>query len=705
VCTSNAIKDDPSVLTLVTSAADDDNLSAIDEVVDKIPAFAGGGGGGRSTASGITSQAVMARFTGRGGGGGGGGGGDDRSVASFGTMTTMGDLGSIVETAENLEDEDDYADMDALPSLQYVHPYHQRSRLSSLSATLVDVIPEATSSVASGTTNHSIRVSVGEDYDDNASVNTFGTMTTAGGGGRVEVEQNQMNNNPEGGGVDGDDDAVVVVDHVPTYPTNGCSSTSIVSGTTNRAVRLNDDQSVATWATAATSGVGINEHVVDKMPSFSTDDYERAERAAEEEERTNCAVKDPDDQSVATWTTMTTAASGMGARSASALPLPMPLPRPYAVDRVPSFLNKGPGMGASLSGTTNHAIRVGGGDDQSVVTFATMTTVGGGGMDRAQLGCGGEADIMVDKVPLFVPPQRVSSIITDDTVQMGDNESLATWGTTNTMGRQMTGNVVDHIPAPSSFDSEEDRTVGTTNALKEDRSVTTFTTSATSCYGVRCIDEVVDKIPTFAGGAGRSVMSGITDQAIRNGDDRSVLSFATMTTAGADLVSPYETDIQLESSTNLSRRYRFSNNVVDRIPVSAGRGATTSIVSGRTDNAIRLGDDATFATLTTAGWEGDPSNAPTGGDGNNDGLSGIISSRGVIAPPATSVLRSALRSRSHSGSAVVVGGADTNELPIDVGESVSNTHILRAIADFRFHVDNRIVEMRELHRRDSDRGE
>ena len=614
-------------------------------------------------------------------------------------MTTMGDLGSIVETAENLEDEDDYTDMDALTSIQHVQPDHQRSRLSSLSATLVDVIPEATSSVASGTTNHSVRISVREDYDDIASVNTFGTMTTAGGGGRVEVEQNQMTYNPEGGGVDGDDDAVVVVDHVPTYPTNGCSSTSIVSGTTNRAVRLNDDQSVATWATAATSGVGINEHVVDKMPSFSTDGDERAEFAAEEEERTNCAVKDPDDHSVATWTTMTTAASGMGARSASALPLPMPLPRPYAVDRVPSFLNKGPGMGASLSGTTNHAIRAGGGDDQSVVTFATMTTVGGG-MDRGRIDDGGEADIMVDKVPLFVPPQRVSSIVTDDTVQMGDNQSLETWGTTNTMGRQMTGNVVDHIPAPSSFDSEEDRTVGTTNALKEDRSVTTFTTSATSCYGVRCIDEVVDKIPTFAGGAGRSVMSGITDQAIRNGDDRSVLSFATMTTAGADLVSPYETDIQLESSANLIRRNRFSNNVVDHIPASAGRGATTSIVSGKTDNAIRLGDDATFATLTTAGGEGDSSNAPTGGDDSNS-----ISSRGVTAPPATSVLRSALRTRSHSGSAVAVGGADVNELPIDVGESVSNTHILRAIADFRFHVDNRIVEMRELHRRDSDRGE
>jgi hypothetical protein len=357
-------------------------------------------------------------------------------------------------------------------------------------------------------------------------------------------------------------------------------------------------------------------------------------------------------------------------------------------------------MGASLSGTTNHAIRAGGGDDQSVVTFATITTAGGGGMDRGGIGGGGVADIMVDKVPLFIPPQRVSSIVTNETVQMGDNQSLATWGTTNTMGQQLTGNVVDHIPTSSSFDSKDDRTVGTTNALKEDRSVTTLATSATYWGGVSCIDEVVDKIPTFAGGTGRSVMSGITNQAIRDGDDRSVLSFTTMSTAGGDLVGPY--DIQLDSSTNSSRRYRYSNNVVDHIPASAGRWDTTSSVSGRTDNAIRLGDDSTFATLTTAAGEGDSSNAPTRGEESNDGMLASISSRGVTPPPATSVLRSALRSRT---SAVAVSGVETNELPIDVGESVSNMHILRAIADLRFHVDYRIGEMRELNRRDSDRGE
>ena len=51
--------------------------------------------------------------------------------------------------------------------------------------------------------------------------------------------------------------------------------------------------------------------------------------------------------------------------------------------------------------------------------------------------------------------------------------------------------------------------------------------------------------------------------------------------------------------------------------------------------------------------------------------------------------------------------ADSNNLdiPINVGESVSNTHILRAISDLRFHVDYRMGEMREMNRSDSERGE
>ena len=47
--------------------------------------------------------------------------------------------------------------------------------------------------------------------------------------------------------------------------------------------------------------------------------------------------------------------------------------------------------------------------------------------------------------------------------------------------------------------------------------------------------------------------------------------------------------------------------------------------------------------------------------------------------------------------------AEPND-PIDLGESVSNTHILRAIADLRFHVDYRIGDLREVNRRDSERG-
>ena len=86
-------------------------------------------------------------------------------------------------------------------------------------------------------------------------------------------------------------------------------------------------------------------------------------------------------------------------------------------------------MGVSLSGNTNHAIRAGGGDDQSVVTFATMTTVGVGGMDRAGIG-EGDADVIVDKIPLSIPPHDAdaTSIVTDQTVRMGDNQIIGDMG-------------------------------------------------------------------------------------------------------------------------------------------------------------------------------------------------------------------------------------------------------------------------------------
>jgi hypothetical protein len=726
--TSNAVKDDvSSVMTFTTSAVADD-ISEINEMVDKIPTFAGGRGSGRSIASGITSQAVLERkmiFA----------GGDDRSVTSFATMTTMGDLGSIVETAEDLEDDDVEISSSFLqhrPRLFLNHDIVDRR------TAIVDVIPEAASSVASDTTNHSI----------SASVTTFGTMTTAGG----KAERNIINNEGDGANV---------VDHVPNYPMGGESS--IISGTTNHAIRSNDDQSVATWLTTTTSGnaallVGnTNNHIVDEIPSFNQEGRAKAEEDYDpsDDGGTNRAVRDPEDQSVVTWNTMAT--SNIGGS------VGVDLPGPYAVDRLPSFSSKWSAVAnSSMSGTTNHAVRVGG-DDQSVVTFATVTTAG---MDR---GNGGSANNMVDKVPSFAAQRMdATSIITNETVQMGDNQSLMTWATTNTMGGQLTGNVVDHVPIADTTASddveidEEDVTLGTTNAVREDPSVTTFTTSANSGGGVSCINEVVDRIPTFAGGAGQSVTSGITCQAVRMGDDRSLASFATMTTTGYDQGSSYESDVlESSSSSNGNGRRRFPNNdqIVDQIPSSAvsvlsertdyavrlgddlteatfatmttGAGevgsstdnypsndqivdkipsSATSVVSRRTSDAVRLGDDltdATFATMPSAAEDEGPTIAPPGVEENNDVLSRSSSSGRATALPTAGILREGRHGRPSSAlrSAFESVAAEPNELPIDVGESVSNTHILRAIADLRFHVDYRIGDLREVNRRDSDRGE
>ena len=695
VGTSNAVKDDPSVTTFTTATTTND--SAINEVVDKIPIFAGGTGGRTSSISGVTNQALRGSV-----GVGGNAVGfvpDDRSVASFATMTTMGDLGSIYET-EVYEENDNNNDHDDL-----------RPRLFSgeINRAVVDVIPEAASSVASGTTNHSVRTT------DNESVTTFGSVTTAGLRGDPqsvrESSSDREENIVEGGNGD-------VVDKVPTYP-NEEGGRSMVSGVTNQAVRIDDDQSVATWATSATSGMlgHVNEHVVDKTPSMGTSG---GDMSGAGDDGTNQAVKDPEDQSVVTWNTMTTA--GVASRVPPLARSPPPnLAQTFAVDRVPSFSNQ---RALSMSGTTNHALR--GTDDQSVVTFATMTTVGG--MDR-----GGQSQDVVDKVPSFVPNKGDTSIVTNDTVQMGDNQSLATWATTNTMGGAITGNVVDHVP-PSSADEEESShiTLGTSNAIKEDPSVTTFTTSAT---GVSRVNEVVDNIPTFAGGggglatAGRSVTSGVTNQAVRMGDDRSVTSLATMTTMGGNSV--FDAEI-----TNMDANPGRSGDVwqVDRIPSmsDANRGgvANNSIVSGRTDNAVRLGDDltvTTFATMTTAGGgEGSSSSSvqrvAVGSDQeNNDANSGISissSSRAYMAPapaPTTGILREsrhrpALKDNSGREYRTSLSDSATTpaaepDIPINAGESVSNTHILRAIADLRFHVDYRMGELRELNCRDSERGE
>jgi len=138
---------------------------------------------------------------------------------------------------------------------------------------------------------------VGEEYDDSASMNTFDT-------GRVGFDGNEMNRRSTletytSGITVENDELATLVDYVPTYPTD--DSASIV---TNRAIKSSEDQSVATWVTSTTGAVlgagGMNEHVVDNIPSFSADRHAVVDSATEEEERTNCAVKDPEDQSVAT---------------------------------------------------------------------------------------------------------------------------------------------------------------------------------------------------------------------------------------------------------------------------------------------------------------------------------------------------------------------------------------------------------------------
>mmetsp|Transcript_20192 Transcript_20192/g.33231 ORF Transcript_20192/g.33231 Transcript_20192/m.33231 type:complete len:1159 (-) Transcript_20192:151-3627(-) len=417
---------------------------------------------------------------------------------------------------------------------------------------------------------------------------------------------------------------------------------------TSRAVRMADDNTITTFATMTTMGDAgsILEEDMEDEESRSVEESVDVEEEVEEGEEINGDDVQYEDS-------MEEVEDGNGA----------------VVDKIPKISNKQREL--SISVATNQAVRAP--DDHSVVTFATVATIG----DR-------ENSHVVDKLPSFTATRVCESVRTNETVQMGDHESVATWATMNTMRGQITGNVVDHVPTQEETGPDpSERSLRTTNAVQDERSITTFTTNATA-FTERGIHEVVDKIPTFAGGSGRSVMSGVTNQAVRMNDDRSTASFATMTTAG----DAFPQD-------------RSGNTLVDRIPSFPERTNSVSL-SGRTDAAQKLVDDmtaTTFATLTTAG---DAANNTYQNEdlrysdhsGNDEVMSGSSASR-----PTTGILRESRHTIKLESPVVEppTGGAD------DVPAHVSNAHILRAITDLRFHVDYRIGELREVNRRDSER--
>jgi hypothetical protein len=625
-----------------------------DNLVDKLPSFTGAG---TSVVSGVTTQAVRMA------------GDCDRSITSYATMTTFGDLGSIYEGARWHQEEEE--EEEAVPTANGENE-----------DAVVDKVPSLTStpgtSVISGATNQRV---IGDDQ----SVVTWASA----------VPDDHVNEH--------------VVDKTPSFTEKSGEGATIISGTTENAVRAQDDQSVVTWATFTTAGALQESYAVDRVPSVSN------RPSSSISGNTTHALKSPDDQSVATWNTMTTA----GARQES-----------YAVDRVPSSSNN---IQESVSGNTTNAIKFS--DDQSVATWNTMTTAGARqesyAVDRVPSfsiralssvsgnttnaikdsadqsvatwntvttagGVGGQA---VDRVPSFTSA-GATSIVTNETVQMGDNQSIRTWTTTNTMGGQMTGNMVDHVPSYVSGEAPQSSTISvpTTRAVQDERSVLTFTTNATA--GERGIQEVVDRIPTYAGGAGRSVVSGMTSQAVRMSDDRSVLTFNTMTEA-CDLENIHEHQISDQSaSSDLDRA------VVDRLPSSAV--GATSVVSGRTDYAVRASEDQSIATWNTMTTAGAGQYAVEENEGEID--DSVSSSSRPMAPGILRESRhnrpSALRENRgfRSPTTSSYAAPEVPLPPINAGESVSNAHILRAITDLRFHVDYRIGELRELNRRDSERG-
>ena len=205
---------------------------------------------------------------------------------------------------------------------------------------------------------------------------------------------------------------------------------------------------------------------------------------------------------------------------------------------------------------------------------------------------------------------------------------------------------------------------------------------------------------------------------MRLGDDVTVTTFATMTTTGDTLnINIHEVEEEEDGDfdqitaerNDATPPRKVTSKTVDNFPSS-----TVTIASGTTADAVRLGDDltvTTFATLTTVGDAGAGMEEEEE-EADDVATSGSVSSSSrLMAAPSAGILResrhnrpSALRdNRGFRSPTSSITAAPVQ--PITVGESVSNAHILRAMTDLRFHVDYRIGELREMNRRDSERGE
>ena len=633
-------------------------------VVDVIPEQTGCG----SVVSGTTNHSVRT--------------GDDESQGTFATMSTAGAGAGRGRFAFGGQDEK--------------------------GGDLVDQLPlDGPKSVASGATGAAVRL------NDDQSVATWATSATSAVAGHVNehvvdktpvesndgtVQDGDVSDEATGRAIKDPEDASVTTwntlsstagnQGAPVRATDGehmvdqvpvSASDTVRSGTTDAAVRLNDDQSVATWLTTKSSAVAthVDEHVVDATPE---DDVDNAKLKSDDvaSRTTGRAVRDPDDQSTTTWNTLSSLAVAQDNRADGA---GVPFPEAYPVDRVPSYLNSANPEWHRQSGTSVSAVRAS--DDQSgrlglyiprcgptshtnpflsVVTFATVTEVNNPGQ--------GNSDHLVDKVPTNFSTRSGLSLngtdsaaVTDESVQMGDNESLATWATTNTMGNQLTGNVVDLVPSNEKGGGDDSKSFSTDHAIKDEPSVGTFTTSGGASRTSK-IAEVIDYIPTFAGG--NSVASGATSRAVRIVDDskaddnRSTTSFNTMTTYG-DVNSTYEG----EDSSVMDLQ---NDDVVDRTPSSSGdKVDATASISGRTDGAVK-GDDLTVNTIAT-----------------NASLPAIA------RPPTTGILRESRIRRQSAPSPSPNSGYQSYDM--NGPENVSNTHLLRAITDLRFHVGEWRIEV------------
>jgi hypothetical protein len=279
-------------------------------------------------------------------------------------------------------------------------------------------------------------------------------------------------------------------------------------------------------------------------------------------------------------------------------------PRPRNLKAVdwcpPSYSRVATSTSTTPTVATSRAVR---GDDATITTYATMTTMGDAASileeseDEEESSVESVEDALVLGMNSTEREAMNSSIASgmDSFVRLDDRSVVS--------GMDL-GSIYEHLPWEEEMTCEVDKVPDTSSmrmeasvggvtggAVKdsEDRSLYSLNTANTNTagvnhYGVSNNLVEVDKVPDMTSTPGTSVISGATSKALRDPDDRSLYSLNTTNTA----------------AMSAANHYGAQNNLVevDKVPDMTSTPGT-SVISGATSKALRDPDDRSLYSLNT----------------------------------------------------------------------------------------------------------